>query len=268
MSTPSNTSTTNPSTGIRVIVIGAGFGGLTAAIECYQRGHSVTLLEAFPELKPLGDIITFGSNSARIFSRWPGVLEQINSAIVHCDGIEFKTFHGKYLLKQLWKDEPAWGETFNGHRGEIHEIIFNHAKSLGIDIRLNHKVVDCFESDTEAGVIVENGQIFTGDVVLAADGVHSTARKILLKYDDHPRDSGYSVYRSWFDSTELAKNPLIAPLVNNGDTYSAWIGTYFSFDLDQARKTKQCYSTGPNAHFLALSWKGGKQFVWICMHKV
>jgi len=47
-----------------------GFGGLGAAIECHRHGHDVEVYEAFPELKQLGDIISFGPNAGRIFYRW------------------------------------------------------------------------------------------------------------------------------------------------------------------------------------------------------
>ena len=47
-----------------------GFGGLGAAIECHRQGHDVEIYEAFPELKQLGDIISFGPNAGRIFYRW------------------------------------------------------------------------------------------------------------------------------------------------------------------------------------------------------
>ena len=62
-----------PSSGIKVIIVGAGFGGLCAAIECHRQGHSVEMYESFKELKVLGDIISFGKNAGRIFRRWYGV---------------------------------------------------------------------------------------------------------------------------------------------------------------------------------------------------
>ena len=44
--------------GIKVIIVGAGFAGLTAAIECHRKGHEPIVLESFAELKVLGDIIS------------------------------------------------------------------------------------------------------------------------------------------------------------------------------------------------------------------
>jgi 2-polyprenyl-6-methoxyphenol hydroxylase-like FAD-dependent oxidoreductase len=108
-------------------------------------------------------------------------------------------------------------------RGEIHEIVFEHAREIGIDIRLGHKVLDYFETETEAGVIV-NGEKFTCDVVLAADGVRSKGRTIVLGYEDKPKSSGYAIYRTWFDSAVLADDPDTAWMVTNGDKHCAWLG--------------------------------------------
>jgi 2-polyprenyl-6-methoxyphenol hydroxylase-like FAD-dependent oxidoreductase len=213
-----------PSSGIHVIIVGAGFAGLTAAIECHRKGHSVLILESFPELKILGDIISFAPNSGRIFQRWPGVDAKLDPIIHKSDGLLIKNYLGEDLLKQTWKrEELAYGKAYNGHRGEIHEIVYEYALEIGIDIRLGHKVENYFETETEAGVVA-NGERFVGDVVLAADGVRSKGRTIVLGYEDKPKSSGYAVYRTWFDSAEIAKDPDTAWMVNNGDKHCAWLG--------------------------------------------
>jgi NADPH-dependent 2,4-dienoyl-CoA reductase/sulfur reductase-like enzyme len=45
------------STGIKVIIVGAGFAGLACAIECKRKGHDVVILEKFKELKQLGECV-------------------------------------------------------------------------------------------------------------------------------------------------------------------------------------------------------------------
>ncbi|CAJ2501540.1 Uu.00g043930.m01.CDS01 [Anthostomella pinea] len=235
--------------GIKVIVVGAGFAGLTAAIECVRHGHVVTVLESFKELKPLGDLISFGHNAGRIFRRWPGVEGQLAPICLDTRSLTFKTYAGEDIMTQVWDEEELerqGGKKFNGHRGEIHEIIWNHALSLGVEIRLGQRVTEYFETDSEAGVI-SNGERVVADVVLAADGVRSTARTIVLGFEDKPKSSGYAIYRAWFSSAELAKNPLTAHLVNQGDTHTGWLG--------------------PDVHFLAASIKNGKDFSWVCTHK-
>jgi len=233
--------------GIHVIIVGAGFAGLTAAIECHRKGHSVLVLESFPELKILGDIISFAPNSGRIFQRWPGVDAKLDPIIHKSDGLLIKNYLGDDILKQTWTTEQqAYGKAYNGHRGEIHEIVYEHALKIGIDIRLGHKVDDYFETEIEAGVFA-NGERFVGDVVLAADGVRSKGRTIVLGFEDKPKSSGYAIYRTWFDSTALRKDPDTAWMVNNGDKHCAWLG--------------------PDIHFIAASVKNGKDFSWVCTHK-
>jgi len=254
-----------PESGIRVIVVGSGFAGLTAAIECHRKGHSVLLLESFPELKILGDIISFAPNSGRIFQRWPGVDEKLDPIIHKSDGLLMKTWKGDTLLKQTWThEERQYGKAYNGHRGEIHEIVYQHALDVGIDIRLGHSVEDYFETDMEAGVIA-NGEKFVGDVVLAADGVRSKGRTIVLGYEDKPKSSGYAIYRTWFDSAKVAEDPDISWLVTNGDKHCAWFGKFLFSTSMKAVINK---NIGPDIHFIAASVKNGKDFSWVCTHKV
>lgn len=48
--------------GIKVVVVGGGFGGLTAAIECHFKGHDVQLIDKC--FSQMGDIISLGLYSA------------------------------------------------------------------------------------------------------------------------------------------------------------------------------------------------------------
>ncbi|EXJ83759.1 hypothetical protein A1O1_07385 [Capronia coronata CBS 617.96] len=235
-----------PPSGIKVIIVGAGFAGLCAAIECDRKGHSVILLEKVAELKPLGDIISFASNSGHIFERWEGVVDELDPVIHHSDGLDFYDWMGNFATRQVWDVERQWGRRINGHRGEIHRVVYEHAKARGIDIRLGQHVSDYFENDSEVGVMV-NGEKLTADCVLAAEGVKSPGRKIVLGFEDRPKPSGYAVYRSWFPSDELARNERTKHLVVNGDSHSGWIGE--------------------DKHFLAASIKNGKEFSWVLTHK-
>ena len=76
-----------PPSGIKVIIVGAGFAGLTAAIELDRHGHHAILLEKVKQLKPLGDVISFSSNSGHIFTRWEGIEAQLDPIIHKSDHI-------------------------------------------------------------------------------------------------------------------------------------------------------------------------------------
>jgi 2-polyprenyl-6-methoxyphenol hydroxylase-like FAD-dependent oxidoreductase len=129
----------------------------------------------------------------------------------------------------------------NGHRGEIHRVLLDYAVSVGVDVRLGQNVTGYFEDDAYGGIEVD-GKKITADIVLSAEGVRSPGRKIVLGRDDLPQPSGYAVYRAWFPSAELAKNPLTRHLVD-GDTHNGWIGE--------------------DVHFLVAAIKGGAEISWV-----
>ncbi|CAI4214044.1 unnamed protein product [Parascedosporium putredinis] len=219
-----------PKTGIKVIVVGAGFGGLCAAIECQRQGHDVEIYENFPQLKVLGDIISFGANAGRIFYRWG-------------DGEVVRR------LKPLTIDLKGYG--FRIHKydtGELHKVIFDYARDdLGIPIHLDNPVTEYFEDENHAGVVLKNGKRVTGDVVIGADGVRSKARELVLGYFDKPKSSGYAVWRAWFPASEMAKDPRTKEFCEHGDTFNGWIGQ--------------------DVHFLFSTIKGGKNCSWVLTHK-
>lgn len=212
----------------KTLIIGAGFAGLTAAIECTRHNHAVTVLEAAPALKPLGDIISFGHNAGRIFQRWPGVEAALDPICHDSRALVFNRWDGAHLVTQVWDEDEdeRKGKKFSGHRGEMHGVVWEHARGLGVDVRLGRRVVGYFEDEREAGVVVEGGERFVGDVVLAADGVRSTARTIVLGYEDKPKASGYAIWRAWFSSEGLARDPLTRHLVEDGDTHTGWLGMF------------------------------------------
>lgn len=281
--------------GIHAVIVGAGFAGLAAAIECRRRGHSCVVLESYKHTNvQLGDIISMksrgstGASSSELtsmltrlrFQQWsylramawhsreapPNLPCERQHSVQNVEG----RGHLSTVLGQRGgklREEVQWTSVRRvfrpvssdlnlkyiltvvpscSARGEIHKILFDHALSVGVDIRLGQKVTEYFEDDSGAGV-VSNGERVTGDVVLGCDGVRSKARTLVLGYDDKPKPSGYAVYRAWLDSSELAKDPLTKDLVINGDTHTGWLG--------------------PDIHFLAASIKNGKEFSWVCTHK-
>ncbi|KAI0131855.1 putative MAK1-like monooxygenase [Xylariales sp. AK1849] len=239
-------------TGIKVVVVGAGFGGLSAAIECHHHGHDVEIYEAFPELKALGDIITFGPNAGRIFHRWNNgaVARQLREFSIDLRAYGFnihKYDTGEIMVNQKTYESDETAPMFNGHRGEFHEVVYDYAtKELGIPIHLNHKIRTYFEDDEQAGIVLESGEKITGDVVIAADGVRSKARKSVLGYEEKPKSSGYAIWRAWFSNKDMLADPETAHFCNNGDTFNGWIG--------------------PNMHLLFSTIKNGSDCCWVLTH--
>ncbi|KAI1383743.1 FAD/NAD(P)-binding domain-containing protein [Hypoxylon trugodes] len=241
-----------PKTGVKVIVVGAGFGGLGAAIECHRQGHDVEIYEAFPELKTLGDIISFGPNAGRIFHRWSDgeVVKRMRPLSIDLRKYGFnihKYDTGEIVINQKTPEYSQEAPNFNGHRGELHEVVFNYARDdLQIPIHLGHKIQTYFEEDKQSGIVLESGEKIAADVVIASDGVRSKARKSVLGYEDKPKSSGYAVWRAWFPNKDMLADPETAQFCSNGDTFNGWIG--------------------PDMHFLFSTIKDGSDCCWVLTH--
>lgn len=240
-----------PPSCIKVLVVGAGFAGLAAAIECDRKGHSVTLLKKvndIDEITAIGDIISFDPNGSKAFERWPGVVDAMEAIARQTKWLDLYHHEGKFVTRQSFAHETAWGRRINGHRGHLHRIIYDHAVARGIDIRLGQRVEDYFETDNppQAGVVLSTGERLGADVVIAAEGVRSRGRKIVLGFDENPKSSGYAVYRAWYPAERIINNSILRHLVADGDTHQGFIG--------------------PDIHFLASSIKNGTEVNWVFTH--
>ena len=99
----------------------------------------------------------------------------------HHEHLHLHNSQGKLQTVQYIPAYDFGAHSYNGHRGEIHELLFKFAQSQGVEIRLGQNVTEYWEDEEkgEAGV-VSNGERISADVVVGADGVRSKARTLVL----------------------------------------------------------------------------------------
>ena len=69
---------------------------------------------------------------------------------------------GEVVAHQKTPDLDPTSPVFNGHRGELHEIVFNYAKDeLGIPIYLGKRISEYFEEEDKSGIVLETGEKVT-----------------------------------------------------------------------------------------------------------
>jgi 2-polyprenyl-6-methoxyphenol hydroxylase-like FAD-dependent oxidoreductase len=163
-------------------------------------------------------------------------------------GFHIHKWTGELVTIQKTPPKDPDAPVFNGHRGELHEVVFNYAKDqLKIPFHLGHRIKKYFEDDDRAGIVLDDGSIATADVVIGADGVRSHARELVLGYFDKPKSSGYAVFRAWFPNADMIRDPRTRRFCENGDTFQGWIG--------------------PDVHFLFSTIKNGSDCCWVLTHK-
>lgn len=213
---------------MRVVIVGAGFCGLTTAIECKLRGMHPIVVEAYGGASSHGDLLDFVPNAGRVFESWDNgkVGEKLlTSGVNRAKTFDFFNQDNILLKSEPWPQGANLKGVFAGHRGTMHTIVYEYAEEIGVEMHFNSRVQQYLDSDKEKGVVTETGKIF-GDVVIACDGPKSLARSQLLGLPESKINSGYAIFRAFFEVTdEMRKDPLIAELTKKDeDTTRFWVG--------------------------------------------
>lgn len=140
------------------------------------------------------------------------------------DELLIHDFHGNLRVKQKFVTNFDGFPFLMGSRTRFQQEMHKYALTLGVEITFNAKVSEYFEEGDKAG-IVWNGERYTADFVIAADGVHSKARSYVLGRPAKATNSGYALYRSWFSMDRFLDHPLTRPWATCGkDLTMTWLG--------------------------------------------
>ncbi|KAI1741288.1 putative salicylate hydroxylase [Xylaria scruposa] len=170
---------------LRVIIIGAGVGGLTSAIALRKIGHSVTIFDKSTFTSELGAALTISPNGARVLVSLGFSFEKAEA----CPMPVFESVDG-YTLERLVSvnlEDAAerYGVGYMSvHRVDLHNELLRLASEHGqcrIDIRLGiaAEVVSIADRDVLA-VRISSGEILEADLIIGADGIHSMTRNVVL----------------------------------------------------------------------------------------
>lgn len=95
--------------GLNVVIVGLGFCGLTAAIECRLRKMNVTVVEMYPTSRTQGDVIDFFGNGGMILESWDNgrIADQLLTMSINQNDT-FQIFNAKneLLVEEPWLRKP------------------------------------------------------------------------------------------------------------------------------------------------------------------
>ena len=174
---------------MRVIIIGAGIGGVCTAIALRQAGIEATLYEKSDSLRVTGAGISLWPNATRTLKQF-GLLDELLAQGEQILQTQIQSAQGQSLtgLDLTRFDAPS----FCIKRSRLQTTLVNHLSDTSI--HLGHELTGVTQDETGVTVQFSNGNEAKADLLVAADGIYSTTRSLLWNAPE-PKYQGYMAWR-------------------------------------------------------------------------
>jgi 2-polyprenyl-6-methoxyphenol hydroxylase-like FAD-dependent oxidoreductase len=180
--------------GKKAIVIGAGIGGLCAAIALQNDGWEVVVVDKAPSLAEMGAGIVLAANALKVLDKL-GVGKYVREEGSPVGKAEIRSWDGKLLVDlPTFKETERYGTpSYLIHRTALQSILYKQAASEA-KIQFAKKLLAWEDSETKVTALFEDGTREEGDILIGADGIHSVVRDQL--FGSAPlRYSGFTALR-------------------------------------------------------------------------
>jgi salicylate hydroxylase len=189
---------------LRVLISGGGIGGLTAALALRQAGLEPVVFEQAPALQPVGAGIQLGPNATRLLLQL-GCGESLREVAVSPVAMEARSWRSGRLISSVPLGKrclAAYGAPFyHVHRADLQALLLR-ALGPGV-VRLGARCTGFAEEGEGVRVRFANGSSEWGHVLIGADGIRSTIRRLALG-PEQPRFSGSMAFRAVIPAERVA----------------------------------------------------------------
>jgi len=221
----------------RALVVGAGIGGLAAALALARQGFGVDVFERAPALQEFGAGLQLTPNATRALARLGALAAAREVAMAPRAVRILRGANGAELARlPVEGAERRWGAPYLAiHRVDLHRVLAEAAAATGqVALRFGAEVAGVVSEAEAASVDLQHGDVSqreTGETIVGADGLRSLVRARLGRGEtDAPRFS----YRVAFRATVEAE----------------WVAPRW-------REAEVTLRLGPRAHLVHYPLRGG-----------
>ena len=215
---------------MKIIIAGAGPGGLTAALLLHKAGFEVKVFESVKSIKPLGVGINLLPHSVKVFNEL-GLVPKLQQIAVSSKALLYYNKFGQKFWEEprglyAGYDVPQ----FSVHRGKFQLLLFEEVKNaLGIKNILTNHHLQTFKEEGETVIARfidhSTGEFIheeTGDALVGADGIHSVVRKHFYPDEGEPKFRGITLWRAVSEASPKLLNSSMVMIGNTQQKFVAY----------------------------------------------
>jgi len=155
----------------RILIAGASIAGLTTAHWLARHGFRPTVVEPAPAPRPGGNGVDVREQAVDVVDRM-GILPRVRAAAADVRGIKFVDAHGQAVARV----DVTGASEIEVMRGDLVALV--HQASDGVEHVFGDAVRGLAQDEGGVTVSFENGPDRRFDLVIGADGLHSTVRRL------------------------------------------------------------------------------------------
>ncbi|HEY4036463.1 MAG TPA: FAD-dependent monooxygenase [Ktedonobacteraceae bacterium] len=187
---------------IHIAIIGAGIGGLIAAIALLRANIKVEIFEQTAQLSEVGAGLQISPNVVRLLQRL-GLGARLRELAVRPASMELRNWQNDQLIARYPMGdaiEARYGAPhYILHRADLHTLLYEQIPAECI--HLGKCCTGVKQDSTGAELAFADGTIVHANAVIGADGIHSVIRKMIA--DDIPQFAGTRAYRGLIPAQRL-----------------------------------------------------------------
>jgi salicylate hydroxylase len=221
----------------KVLIAGAGIGGLTAAAFLLKSGYPVRVFEQAPELGEIGAGIHMSANGIKMFCHL-GLADAIEKVGVKPRAYVFRLFQSGEVIQTFPLGEEHHrlhgAPYYLFHRADLHEVLVGAVRKLDPDAIHLSSTVESFEQKGSTVTLrLTDGRREEGDILIGADGIKSVVREqVLGKTEAHY--TGNAAWRILVPTERLSRDATDVVM-------TVWVGPGAHAVVYNARSDLVCF---------------------------